>query len=348
MSDNQRRVICRLVFMMTCFAPTALVVYWLLHPQTPAQWETLMQAQLGVATSVVSIETPGPRVTVLRGVEISDPEFGKILDAMEIRIEHGTSNYVTIPHSIQTTNAGLIQLVKSINDHFIRAHAAQRPWRIQFLDHVVIQDVVFSGQSPTDFPKSLIATDVEIDISPEVEGTTAELSFRIPELDPEKMILCQLKRSHFDENQQSLLRLQLATNDVAVPCWLIADLVPEVAQLGPDCCFAGNLDLNPRSGNPYGWFAGKFSGIRPEIDQPSPGDAFPATPSRQTPSYVAEVLQCSLDGGVKEFKAYLQHPDGTNSPLNKSVAVVEQFDALQSLKAAVVARQNSRVESKLR
>ncbi len=341
MSDNQRRIFCRLVFLFTCALPTATVFYWLCHPQTAGQWEQLVKSQLGVQASIVSIETPGPFVTVLRGLELKDPELDRVFEAMEVRIEFGKANYVTIPHTVRTTNAGLIQLVKTLNEHLIRAHAADRPWRIDFLEKAIIEEAIYSRQTGLDYRKSIVAENLQIDITPLIDGTTAELKFQLEGNDTP--IVCTIGRSHFDKHQQSRLRVQLKTNEVPLPCWLVGDLVPEIAALGPDCCFAGNVDLNPRSGKPLGWFAGKFTGIDPSKLVGNREGA--VAPLNQR--YGAQVLQCALDGGVKEFSAFLIHPDGNTTPLGTSYEMVERFNPAQVLQTALRIDSNATVNSLL-
>ncbi len=336
MSDNQRRLICRMVFLLFCAAPTLTVAYQICHPQSASSWSREIQSQLGVVTSVDSIETPGPYVTILRGLRFSDPELGSILDAMEVRIEFGETNRILIPHSVKLSNAGILQLARTINDHLIRAHAADRPWRIEFLKHTVIQEAIATKQSRGQ-PKSLLVENLQVDIVPLVEGTMTQLAFQLPPDQPDEdsnaasdrpWVVCKFDRSHpGEEDLKSQQWLGLNTNGIELPCWLLGDLVPEIKQLGLNCRFAGYVDISTKAGSPAGRFAGRFN----HIDALTLLDSNATIP---TGNYQVEVRQCLLDGDIESLDAFLIHPNGLISPIQESIEVVKQFNVIGAIRTA--------------
>ena len=337
MSDNQRRLICRLLFLLLCAAPTLIVVYRICHPPSANSWARDIQSQLGVVTAVDSVETRNPSVTILRGVSFSDPEIGPILSAMEIRIEYGETNRIIIPHSVKLTNAGIIQLFQTVNNNLIRAHAADRPWRIEFLKHTVIEESIVS-QRTGDQPQSLLIENLQVDVVPMVEGTMTQLAFQLPttqfdHAEPNTdrpWVICKFDRSHPDnsdlKNQQWL---GMNTNQVELPCWLLGDLIPEIQHLGLGCHFAGYVDINTQSGVATGQFAGRFK----QIDTST---LLGSETSIATGNYQVDVKQCLINGDIDSLDAFLIHPNGLVSPIQESIEVVKQFNVIAAIRTAAM------------
>lgn len=339
-SDNQRRFICRMLFLLACVAPTVVIGYYICHPQTVTFWQREIQAQLGIAATIDSIETPGPYVTILRGVKFSDSELGTILDAMEVKIEFGERNVVTVPQKIRLTNAGLIHLTKTLNEHLLRAHAADRPWQIFLLEQTIIQESIHAESLSGQFPQTLVTENLQIAIDPLIDGTLTVMHFQLPNMKPDQWVSASLARSHADSTRPSQQRLELNTNQQLLPCWLLGDLIPEISNLGPQCQFAGRINLYPQNGKPYGGFEGKFVGIDGSAISPGFDPNNPA-------HFSAEVRLCSLEGGIKHLDASLIHPDGSTAQIQNTLAVVEQFDLRQSLRTAAQSNQFQHADSTL-
>ncbi len=337
-SDNQRRFVCRILFLLICAAPTSTVGYWMLHPQTATQWEREIQTQLGIAAHIDSIETPGPYVTILRGFKLTDPELGNVFQSTEIRLEFGKTNRVTIPQTVRMNSAGVVHLVRTINEHLLRAHAADRPWQIRFLNSAIIEESLVAGSPNQMFPETVVAANLSIDVQPILDGTISKLQFQLPLLDEKTWVAGALSRSRADLTGRSQQRLELNTNELELPVWLLGDLVPEIQSLGTSCRFAGRIDLNPSAGNPYGWFAGKFSGISPAAvtghHSPDSGE-----------TYAARIDLCKLNGNVEHLDAFLIRPDGTASPIEETLTVVEQFDVPRALRSADQSSSRLRAET---
>jgi hypothetical protein len=263
MSDNQRRAVCRILFLLVCALPTSVVAYWIGHPQTPSGWEMAIKAQLGLTAHIDSIETPGPNVTILRGLELSDPEVGTLLKTVEARIEFGkVKNYIGIRYKVQgLTNRGLACLVKQINQNLIRAHGADKPWRLELSKDSIVAQTGSVLSSPSDHAPGhdrFTLADLTIDIVPTIDGTTAKAFFKVPDdAYPDRTVVCEISKSQ----QQSQL-VQLDSNQVFLPCWLVADTVPFMASitssLGQDAGFAGKLALSPTPGKSELYIDGTF------------------------------------------------------------------------------------------
>ncbi len=341
MSDNQRRIFCQILFLLLCILPTAVVGYWICHPQTASGWELTLRAKLGVETSIDSIETPGPYVTILRGLELTDPVIGTLFKAVEARIEFGTdSNIVSIPYRVQgLTNKGLASLVQTANQKLIRSHSVDKPWQIRFekdtivshssidLDPNLPPDVAYLPQ----FPMS----SVQLDIFPLVDGTQCNASFRVPISDtPQKLVSCSLSRT--PQYDQLLL---LDTNDVTLPCWLVADSVPNITRaLGTESRFRGSLELVPALGDSQVHVDGVFENVDLE--------ATLAIPSSEARYATIELDDCFFEhGAFSKWDAAIVQGNSPKMRIGKNLlfSFTRQFSPGEAIKEAMMKRWANRV-----
>jgi len=257
LSDNQLRLICRITFLVTCIAPTFMVVYAAMHRPGKVEWAREMKAELGVDASIDSVETPFPNVAILRGLKFTDPELGKLLEATEVRIDFRPDEHlVTVDHNVYFTNKGLIALMQQINQHVIRRHEANRPWRIQFLGQATIWDVNHYSSALAANTRHITVENLQIELFSQVDGTDASLTFQLAE-DPQlaelmpaeharETVAAFIGRSRRDQRGQSRQLIKLNTNREQLPCWLLGDLAPEIESLlGKDAEFCGQLAINP-------------------------------------------------------------------------------------------------------
>lgn len=278
MSDDQRRAFCRILFLLACVLPTAGITYWICHPQTAGSWERSIQAELGIETKIHSIETPGPYVTILRGVEFSDPEIGTLLKTVEARIEFGEINEIFIPYKVQhLTNKSLTCLIENINRHLIRSHGAEKRWRIRFEKDSIVEEAFAaklrdqkierengSAVATASTVPSVTISDLQIDIGPTVpaaDGSFANARFKVADWngtgESEKHVELGISRT-----DQYGHRIEFNSNDVSLPCWLIADAFPKIPlSLGPQATFAGTLALDPTPTNQYLELEGTFEDV---------------------------------------------------------------------------------------
>ena len=119
LSDDQRRTICRLLFLLLCALPTAIVVYFILHRPSPRDWERQIRAELGTLVKIDSVETPTPSLTMLRGVEILPTGDSGVRQNVfegqkinELAIVFGNErNQVVIMDPIETDSAALKKMI---------------------------------------------------------------------------------------------------------------------------------------------------------------------------------------------------------------------------------------------
>ena len=342
MSDNQRRTFCQVLFLLVCILPTTVVGYWICHPQTASGWELTLRAKLGVETRIDSIETPGPYVTILRGLEFTDPVIGTLCKAVEARIEFGTeSNIVSIPYRVQgLTNKGLASLVQTVNQKLIRSHGVDKPWQIRFGKDTIVSQTSSGLDSnlPTDvaylsqFPMS----SVQLDIFPRVDGTQCTASFRVPSSDaPDKFVNCSLSRT-----QEYDQLLTLNTNGVPLPCWLVADSMPNIAvTLGAESQFRGILELAPALGDSQVAVDGVFEKVDLEATL-----AIPATEDRYA---TIELDKCFFEhGAFSRWDAFIVQGNSPKMKIGQNRLFTydnRQFAPGEAIKEAMMQRWANRI-----
>lgn len=261
MSDNQRRVLCRLIFLLVCAGPTLVSSYWICHPQTAAGWAQAIQAETGVEASIDFVETPTPYETVLHQLRLTDPEHGVLLETVQVRISVGKYVDVEIPYEVNhVDNRGLARLLKTMHQNTVR-RGVEKSWRIRFAKPLKIaraDAVLFADDRLVDqnslqaFLESqkntFIVEGLNLDVVPSVDGTRVGANFLIAQSNQaqtfesprsQNRINVQLNR---EPNGQAIW---LDTLNQALPCWLAADFAGDITgEFGHDATFAGDLEIN--------------------------------------------------------------------------------------------------------
>ena len=252
MSDNQRRAFCRIIFICICILPTTVVGYWICHPQTTSSWELAIKAQLGVNASIDKVETPGPYVTILRNVEFSDPTFGRLFKASEVKVSFfENENVVEVPHKIQgLTNHGLTHLIDNVNEQLLRSHGAEKLWRIVFAKELIVEEARSAElwkNDPTQFPPHVTLANLEVHVRPAGEyvkgpGNYAKALFNVIGSNDEN----QFVEFEISQTQQYGHRVFVNTKTVKLPCWLVEPSLPMIPQsFGLHSTFAGEAGVTP-------------------------------------------------------------------------------------------------------
>lgn len=318
MSDNQRRTICRLLFLLTCAFPTAVCGYWIGHPQTAAGWERAIKAETGVEAEIGFIATPSPFRTILHDVRFTDPEYGVLLETVAIEITMGEQFQVKIPHPVNdVNNRGLARLIKTINQYPIRRASIKQEWRISFAEPIQISRVTAAelfGSQPADNrvdlnalldlnQETIVIDKLHIDIEPSFEGTLVAASFALA---PDNNALVKNDRASKKVEIQLKKELHghaiwLHTFKQPLPCWLAAEFTEDIATgLGQEATFAGEMKLTSLSGqSPEVFLSGRFD----QLSSPSLGF--------NVANLSAVLNRCHFDEGeFKEWSAILSIPDG--------------------------------------
>lgn len=287
MSDNQRRVYCRILFLALCLLPTSITSYWICHPQTSAGWSQAIQAKLGVETEIGSIETPGPYKTILRNVRFLDGEE-VLFSTPEVHIELGDrlwnsqkQNRVVVPYLVGDLDRfGLAYLAKRINQHVMRTNGAEQIWRIDFVEDVVVDRYtkaeIENHEAELADQGNLLDRDhlwlqrnqlrlagLRFDIAPTAAGSSTTAYFSVRDSfaadnsnSPESIGRNETMTFELDTrrlapaNHRSLEQVvKLNTNQGKLPVWLLDSVEHRlVASLGAQSKFEGKFEITPSSG----------------------------------------------------------------------------------------------------
>ncbi len=240
LSDNQRRILCRLVFLLVCALPTSILVYLLFHQPGPDDWERLVQAQLGIQIEIGAVETPRPNQVVLRAVRIAESVPGIPLEAEQLTIEEITieqtrqGGRISVLHPVQISADVMSEIVQRCSQHVQRLNLGSRPWQIDF-SKILLTD---SGSETADLVLQPAGLTIET-----VTGSAES---------PESVVQIQLLTKLAADPPENLLRvlyqktavreyLNIETNGT-IPCRLFQHWQPDLKWLGPSS-FRGNVQL---------------------------------------------------------------------------------------------------------
>ncbi|MFP6671796.1 MAG: hypothetical protein VB857_10310 [Pirellulaceae bacterium] len=257
MHDRVRKTCCRLVFLVVVAAPTLLMLSWgiarntsLVKQQTKLHWQQQLAVKLGLKVTLAAVENPRPGLIVLRGAKLHDAESG--LDCGSIAI-------IRLSQS-----AG--QQVVQLED--LQLQIAQRPETWQwFVQHLLRQtglgNVVISS-GPVDFgalPGEMAAGFAEMGFAchlrSEAERTTITVNLTNPRF-ADVPVAIQVHRQH---QPSAETQVTLDTAATSLPCQLLLPLFPQLAALGEETSFRGQLSARESVDGQLMEIAGEFSGV---------------------------------------------------------------------------------------
>ncbi len=355
-SDNQKRIFCRLAFLLLCAVPTGVTVYRILHPQTADQWEQRIQAQLGVRTHIDSVETPGPYETILRGVVFFDAEQKqKILIATELRIRFGEVNQIWIDHPVRLDSNGLQYILDQANQQLVRSHSVQPRWVVMVNSAVVESSVVMDDHFGTQLPRELNLKNLVIDIESNASDTIARTDFQL--VDPNapvpagnpNVISCSIQRERVPTVPGVSTPEQwvtLNTGSDALPCWLVSEWLPEIIQnLGTEVAFSGGIQIETGSPNLHGQAEGHF--FKVDMQQVT-GKQLANNDSTRWSSI--ELEQFKFAGEDVQHIAFLSTPGSRTPPvrIEKTLEVSETFDIGLDIRNAALQQYRQATENIIR
>ena len=234
MSDNNRRLICRLVFIGLCALPSFGIAYWILHRPGIQDWQNALQASLGIEIEIDSLETPWPGQTVLRGVCIKQPYSETEYQINEILIHAGSVNRVYVNDSLSIVPADLMELIQQTSQHTFQLGTVSTRWQINFQTLAI-------DPNPESTDLGLMLSPVEIEVEQDLKGMTATARFQLSQLESGESMECKI----FQPNDHSILKqeISLNTGTNSLPCWLGKNMVRDLAHMGDLSTFRGMTSL---------------------------------------------------------------------------------------------------------
>jgi hypothetical protein len=229
LSDNQKRFICRMLFLVFCAIPTCVTIYVATHKRTPDQWAQILQAELGVQTSIGAVETPLPDVLVLRDVKLYDNDGVPFFESLGARIELGNVNQIVFPNREQITLEGLAHFAEEAAERMVKPQANAKPWTVSF------QRVLLQGERETERFEGPIFAEWFSD----KQGGVVRIEYPLRENEElqqyEDFVELKIAR-----NETRGLRVKFDSPDGFMPCWVAKPWFPELEQkLGENALFSG-------------------------------------------------------------------------------------------------------------
>jgi hypothetical protein len=238
MSDNSRRTICRLAFILLCALPLGLVIYRISHPVTATQWQQAIKADLGVNTQIGSVATPLPFVTQFQDlVLLDDSGLKQLAHIDELKLVTGATNEVSITTPIHLDAASLSKVSQRLRESLRHTNAASNSWKLTINEVTVVRE----GEGLQDYQ---VLSPIQVSVFPNPEFTSANIEF-FSGKNPQPVSLSV--HSYRNESKPHEL-FKIDTNNAYLPCWLIQESWPEVNSLGPLCEFAGYAEFEQVNG----------------------------------------------------------------------------------------------------
>ncbi|MEE2826609.1 MAG: hypothetical protein VYE64_08280 [Planctomycetota bacterium] len=296
MSDNNRRLVCRLLFLALCAVPTMSLVYWITHRPGIREWQEAVQAKLGVEIEIDSLETPRPGETILRGIRVNQP-FGKTVHHInEITVMTAPTHRVVVSDMVSVAPEDLLELIHQASQHAFLVGRISQPWQIEF-------QTVAVDPNPDSSDLGLVLSPLQIDIRQDDHGVMATANFQRSGIEDSESMECQVFYPH--EPQVLRPEIYVDTRGNRLPCWLATDFVEDLASMGEEATFSGTATLLIDDENRV---SGKLTGVFDQINLHDLGE-----PVHQRLSGMAQanVLECEIvEDRLRRLHAKLQCAEG--------------------------------------
>ena len=265
MSDDKRRMICRLSFLLSCVVPTLLVFYLILHPFSNRDWEQLLEANLGLDVEIEAVERTGPWNTILRGVVLRGESDEESVSATEVQIMHGSRIEISINPSVQLTAAMARRLARSSNERLMRRNQLDRVSMVNLRQVELVED---SGASRSKLFRNVqwyfgpyknddgdgMGSILIADMAPSFEGKGG-----------------QLKLFSGYGPQPGAVTYELFTNNNELEGWVLGSTIPNTPSFINETRFSGSIKATCESGSCVAKIRGYLNKVQLEQLEPSRG-----------------------------------------------------------------------------
>ena len=291
-SDDQRRTICRIVFLLVCVLPTAAILYFMFHRPGALQWERLVRAELGVPVTIESVETPTPSLTILRGVSLlpqeqpdhEGPEQLANRRIEEMAIVFGEEiNQVIVMDSLELDPDSLTELASEFTRQLGKSSSINSSWRVRF-KKVTLVDPDFNRPDFAMQPLDIFVEPSEWDLKEAVHLT-------IQTNGNDQSVESGLLASVLTTTEYTGITLD--TRNQRLPMYIARSWQRQLDQLGAQCTFNGKLELRFPNQDPSqltGGIAGNLYNIQLDQITGVPGNGLRGSCDLQN-------FTCNLDQG---------------------------------------------------
>lgn len=240
--ETNRRLLCRVIFLVLVPAPTLAVAAWCGARHLPghtAAYEDRLSAALGVRVEIAVVTHPLPGKTVLRGVKLFDAEQGA---------EIASCDELSITNSEETLLITAEQATIK-RKHFDRGWEALHA-RLRRPDMLPANTRIIVGSLRVDVSygyETLQRFDLNIE-SHRTSVIQLRLAFRLFGAASDKPVRLEIVRKR--QSTPPTTTVRLTTGSTALPCSLLSLSEEGFSALGPKSRFRGVLLMQQ---NPDGW-----------------------------------------------------------------------------------------------
>jgi hypothetical protein len=254
--ETNRRLLCRVIFLVLVPAPTLALATWCATRHVPgytAAYEERLTAALGVRVRLDSVSHPLPGKTMLHGVELFDPEQGELI---------ATCDELTVTQADDTLliTAGQATVTRKQFDCLWEAlHTKlRRPDVLPAKTRLVVR------QLRVDLPAKtrLVVRQLRVDVSAGYEtlervdltiqsgrsGVQSSLAFGLFGAANEQPVRLDIVRNR--QSTPPSTQIELRTGATALPCSLLSLTDEGLSALGPKSRFQGVVRMRQ---TPDGW-----------------------------------------------------------------------------------------------
>ena len=228
--ETNRRLLCRVIFLMLVPLPTLAVVAWCGATHLPAYtaaYEDRLSAALGVRVQLDAVSHPLPGKTVLHGVELIDTEQGAVIaECDELTVTHvGGTLLITAEQAILK------------RDQFDRGWEAlqarlRRPDMLPAKTRLVVRRLRVDVNAGYETLER-----VDLTIQSGRSGMQSSLAFGLFGAASDEPVRLDIVRNR--QSTPPATRIEMRTGPTALPCSLLSLTDEGLSALGPQSRFQG-------------------------------------------------------------------------------------------------------------
>ncbi len=254
MSQATRRFSCRVGFVLFCLVPTLLVVSAILLVRSPYYQEQRRRAleqqlsqRLGVRVAVARWEPLERDGLLLRGVRLSDPETSRRLATVRVlEVRRSEQTWKLLASQPEIESSSLHRLWEVLHERLLRESLSEP------------LQAVFAARELTlrSDERSQTFTEIRGSLEPSGSGPQLSLEFRLAGTEMSEPARFRVVRNR--QLKPPATGWALQTGSAALPCSLLAEQLPALKQLGPECRFQGSIWANRAQQGWQGDLSGRF------------------------------------------------------------------------------------------
>ncbi len=250
--QTTRRRICRSGFVLLCAVPLALVLLWatwLARPEHRDGVARELGQRLGMSVKLSAVRHPRPMVTLLEGLELSDPETGAHLARLRM-VEIDSSGGILLIAGYQPE----IELGDGAAWRDLLAREMRRPYDGSGGVRLNCGELTLHmpGGAQT-------LTDVRCELEIKETGSEATCSFQSASTPGAEPATLRVVRNR--QTSPPTSGFDLETGAATLPCGLLAAAWPPAGGLGPQCRFRGSFSATEDTQGWTGQLVGRLLDI---------------------------------------------------------------------------------------